>query len=523
MLSHPISHGRIHCVKPSLRSTAPISIRILYRCTLVSVLLVSTPGSSPAAPEQEAPRAVSIGRIVITGNERTRTEIIRRELLFDVGDTLDSALLEETERNLRGLLFLGDARISAAVRGDSAADLSIVVHDLYSRALSPLFAGETGELSYGLVALDYNFLGRGQVAQVELNHDPVTGNSVSVAHRLPRLAGSRLALASDATAATEGHDLALSVSHPYYSLSTRWSYGFSLASHESVRRLYSGQELAASYHSASEGGSAWIGHSRGRALKLRTSLGLSIQDRRFESSPGFAYAPDDRRRFVPSASITLWRPRYTQARNVRLLGRHEDLQMGSWLTVGTSLSHRSLGSDRNFPVFSGLLVPRFVIGQSTFGFAGLSVSSRFGSEGYENLITSSQLRTYHRVRDVHSIAVRLRFDTVDRPEDAAQFLLGLDRGLRGYAPRSFDGSRRLLFNLEARPTFTAHRDYVLAAAVFVDGGTAWTPSVSDPDLHLAAGIGARLGLPRVYSTPVIRADIARGRVWQLSTSVGQYF
>ena len=464
-----------------------------------------------------------VGRIVITGNERTRTEIIRRELLFDVGDTLDAAILEETERNLRRLLYLGDATISAAATDGSTAVVNIAVRDLYSRALSPLFAGETGELSYGLVALDYNFLGRGQVAQIEANHDPVTGNSFSVRHRLPRLAGSRLSLASDLTAAADEHDAGLTLSRPYHSLATRWAYGFALSSHESIRRLYSGQELADRYRSNSDGGSAWIGHSRGRDLKLRTSLTLSIRDRRFEAIPDSAYAPDDRRRVLPGASVTLWRPRYTRARYVRQLGRREDLQMGSWVTIGAALSHKRLGSDRSFPVLSALLAPRFLLGQSTFGFASFAISSRRRDGRYENLATASQLRTYRRVGDVHSVALRLRFDTIDRPEDTAQFLLGVDRGLRGYGPRSFDGSRRFLFNLEARPTFHTHPDYVLAAAAFVDGGTAWTPSVSDPELHLAGGFGARLGLPRVYSTPVIRADIARGDVWQLSASVDQYF
>ena len=133
-----------------------------------------------------------IGHIQITGNERTRTEIIQRELLFEVGDTLDVAIVDETERNLRRLLYLGNATISIQHRDESTADLTIAVQDLYSRALSPLLSGEANELSYGLVALDYNFLGRGQIAQIEVNHHPVTGNSFSVAHRLPRLSDALL-------------------------------------------------------------------------------------------------------------------------------------------------------------------------------------------------------------------------------------------------------------------------------------------------------------------------------------------
>ena len=42
---------------------------------------------------------------------RTREEIIRQELLFAPGDPLDKEAIAQTERNLRALVFLRDARI----------------------------------------------------------------------------------------------------------------------------------------------------------------------------------------------------------------------------------------------------------------------------------------------------------------------------------------------------------------------------------------------------------------------------
>ena len=40
------------------------------------------------------------------------------------------------------------------------------------------------------------------------------------------------------------------------------------------------------------------------------------------------------------------------------------------------------------------------------------------------------------------------------------------------------------------------------------------------------GAGGRIGLPRVYNTPVMRVDLAYGAgdgAWQLSFGIGQYF
>ena len=146
--------------------------------------------------------------------------------------------------------------------------------------------------------------------------------------------------------------------------------------------------------------------------------------------------------------------------------------------------------------------------------------------GYTNLVTSASLRAYSRVGETHSFAFRLRWDTLTRPEDASQFLLGNLRGLRGYAIRRFDGTRRLFANLEARPTIRQHDLFVMAGALFLDAGSAWTPGTNSPDLNLAAGAGARVTLTRVYNAPIFRADVAYGfqdRAWQLTIGMGQYF
>ena len=471
-----------------------------------------------------------IAHITITGNSRTRSEIIRRELLFRPGDRLDSSIVQETERNLRRLFFLGSARISASPSrlGDAGtAEVNVEVEDLYSRALSPLFSGQPDELSYGVVALDYNLLGRGQIAQLSLHHDAISGNSGSVHYQIPRLRGTRHRVSANIGIGEEGHDHSLSLNHPLHALSSRWSYGISARSSERISRLYSGSDLAARYTSRVEAGALRLTHSRGDDVKLRPSLRLSVTDRRFLPTREFDYAPQDRRRVVAQMSLLVWRPRYERTHFIRALGRVEDLQIGSWAGASLGLSHRAFGSDRNFPVGAVHISPRFKAGSATYAFTTFSTSSRFGGGGYYNLTTTSQILAYTVVEQMHTLALRLRFDTLSRPEDASQFLLGVDRGLRGYRPRSLNGSRRLLFNVEARPTFLTERQYVVAGAVFMDAGTAWEPGGSSPRLEASAGLGGRLGLPTIYSTPVFRVDLARGigrlGVWQLSFAIGQYF
>ena len=161
----------------------------------------------------------------------------------------------------------------------------------------------------------------------------------------------------------------------------------------------------------------------------------------------------------------MWRPQYDTTRFLRRLGRKEDVQTGSWATVRVGASLEAIGSDRDYQFFTMDLNPR-------------------------------------------------------------QYLLGTARGLRGYALRRFDGSRRLIFNVEARPTLLRRRDYTLAGVVFVDGGSAWTPGQGGQVFAIAVGIGGRVGLTRVYNSPILRADVGYGfedRAWVLYMGLGQYF
>ena len=478
---------------------------------------------SPNGAEQ--PRPTLIRTVTIQGNTRTRTETIRRELLFAPGDSLDSTLVAETARNLRRLLFLGKAEIHVQEK-DGGADIRVEVEDLYARALTPLLSGEAGELSYGLIALDYNFLGRGQILQLTLERDAITGNRAAAYGRIPRLLGSRHALAANLGVGSEGHNLQLAVSRPLYTLSARWAYGASFSSRERVQRLYTDRTLSARYTDRLEGGALWLTRSFGDRVKVRPNLRLSLTDRRFALDPAYGYTPQDRRRVLPSLGFTVWKPRYEKARFIHALGRTEDLQTGSWLSLSAGLSHKTLGSDRNFRFFQVQLSPIFKPYSDGYTFLTFFLSARHRRSGAFNLFSLAELRTYAQLREIHTLALRLRFDALGRPEDASQLLLGVDRGLRGYPPRRFDGARRFFLNLEARPTLYRHPAFVLAGALFADGGTVWTPDLTSPDLSLSSGAGLRLGLTQVYDNPILRTDLSYGfrdRAWQISFGIGQYF
>ena len=118
-------------------------------------------------------------------------------------------------------------------------------------------------------------------------------------------------------------------------------------------------------------------------------------------------------------------------------------------------------------------------------------TSTYRGEGkFYNLFASASATAYFRLGEAHSLALRASWEALHRSEDANQLLLGLERGLRGYAPRRYDGTRRVLFNVEARPTWVRRPWYTLASAAFVDCGTAWTPDRERANLVCSPGLAS---------------------------------
>lgn len=461
--------------------------------------------------------------ISIQGPTRTQAQTIRRELLVAVGQPFDSILVAESERKLRQLPFLGRVQIHPRPSA-KGVELVVEVEDLYSRALSPLLAGQLDELSYGLVTLDYNLGGRGQLAQLNLYHRAVEGNQASFFYEAPHLAGSPYTLSSEAAWAEEGHDLSVVLSRPFLSLADPVSYGLSAYRQEEVQRLYTDRTLSARYRERAAGGSLWLTRSLGNRTKVRPGFRITISDRRYSASQRFAYAPENRQRLIPSLGLTVWRPRYVQEHFLNQLGRTEDLQLGSWVSLRAGLALRTLGSDRSFIPLTVQLSPRLCPWPRSYLFATLLASAQLQPDQYRELNLLAEILSYTRLGARHSLALRLRAESLSRPELRSQFLLGADSGLRGVLPRRYAGDRRLVFNLEARPTFCRRSSWILAGAFFSDAGMAWSGATPAP--RLAAGAGLRLGLPRLYNSPILRADLARGLpsgAWLLSVGLGQYF
>jgi outer membrane protein insertion porin family len=112
---------------------------------------------------REGPK-VFVERIEIIGNNRTRDEVIRREMRLVEGDAYNTSKIRASRRRLRNLDFFKKVEISN--RPGSASDKTIIKVEVEEKATGELSLGagfSTEEGALGTVGLrERNFLGRGQ-------------------------------------------------------------------------------------------------------------------------------------------------------------------------------------------------------------------------------------------------------------------------------------------------------------------------------------------------------------------------
>jgi outer membrane protein assembly factor BamA len=96
--------------------------------TIRSVTVETTNVFDPSVPGEDWWPFRIANRI----HQRTRKEVVRRELLLDVGDNYDRLKALESERNLRGLGIFRRADVKAVPRKDGGSDLIARTQDSWT-------------------------------------------------------------------------------------------------------------------------------------------------------------------------------------------------------------------------------------------------------------------------------------------------------------------------------------------------------------------------------------------------------
>jgi outer membrane protein assembly factor BamA len=103
----------------------------------------------------------------------TREKVVRNALLFHVGEKVNQRRIHETERYLRTMVFLKDARIDPEPLPDGTVRARVWVRDSWTLLGSINYKLLGGQQTRGVGIQEQNLLGTGRTLNLNWKQDPV--------------------------------------------------------------------------------------------------------------------------------------------------------------------------------------------------------------------------------------------------------------------------------------------------------------------------------------------------------------
>lgn len=489
----------------------------------------------------------------------TRESVIRRELLFSVGDCYDVELLRDTERLLRALRFIAAVDIFGVRQPDGSVHVIVDTRDEWSLRIDPQIGGGDRSGLTGVRVGEDNLLGTAtHVSAFYLNdqEEQVFGGSIFT----PQLFGTRWDAGLDVGRTPVGALVQQAFTYPFVGESGRWAF------HEAFQL----QERYFEYVSRDRDDQLqriWFPERRvaadvGIALRLgheqfnRTVIGAAI------AGEWVTYPDDPLPRFadpllvdsLPSSEglrrDTLRSVRalfmvgqrnvyYLRARRLDTVNGTDDVRLGVETEIALGPSIPGLTHRQDLAVDLVMTAGGEMFGSSVAG-GQLLVEARrdyraaADDSEWTDVFGQVNLWAYLRREDDSPHVLVATVNAAGGWHDTLPFQLTLGRraGLRGFPTHLYPGARRVVATLEQRAYlgWPFPELFDVGAVAFVDAGKIWAGSApfgeSSP-LRANVGAGLRLAFPP-GSRQSLRLDVGvpigsegglRGAV--ISAGIGQ--
>lgn len=450
----------------------------------------------------------------------SRPGLIEQELLFAVGEPLNRERIEETLRNLRDLGVLRREEIACEPLSGNRVRVKVATRDAWS--LEPILdlAMVDAGTAWTVGLRESNLFGRGKRIQATFANrfgDPQVG----VSYLDPRVLGSRWRWSLSGLDFGSGESAAAAVSHPFYSLETRWAGGFA-ASHRRGDEVLIDDGVTANEYRArrqSVRGDLAYAPVAGTPVVHRVGLFASRSERDFQATAEtLAPPPSDRTEAAIGVNYRRLGVHYVTERRVDHFDRPEYLNLGNDFSLEVGFSGASLGADGDEVLFAMSDTQGIAFRPGHFLSGSAAASGRLHAGRVDNLQAGGGVLWVVRETPIdgaglhHTLLGRADFLLTDRLDDDRFLSVGESTGLRGYTDHAITGKRRLRATAEDR-IFSDLRVadlLALGGIVFVDTGYVWEggEAVDLADLATGAGFGLRLAWPAAASEQVVRLDVA---------------
>jgi outer membrane protein assembly factor BamA len=449
---------------------------------------------------------------------RTKHATVRAQLLFASGDKYQARKLAETERALRLLTYVYDARVVPVRYSHGKVDVKVITKDVWTLSPGISFGRSGGTNATNFNLQDSNFLGWGKTLQVSRG-STVDRTSNTVSWTDPNVLGSRWTSALIYADSSDGSERSLQVLHPFYSLDAPWSTKITALSYDRTISRYNLGNIVDQFNDNQTSYELSGGLSNGLidGWTRRYTFGMRYDNSIFLPTPVTTMPakvlPPDRTLSYPFVGFDFLQDKYKKAGDQNEIGRTEDLYFGTEVTGEVGYSNEAFGADRNAIMLVAKALRGIELTELQQLFLTSDFSSRIEDGRARNLIADAGAKYYWRWRTDWLLYAALSGTVTDSLDPDMQLLLGGDNGLRGYPLRYESGTSRALLTVEQR-VFTDWFPFRLArvgGAIFADVGRTWGSGVignSDPGLLKDVGFGLRLGNSRTGLGNVLHIDVA---------------
>jgi hemolysin activation/secretion protein len=451
---------------------------------------------------------------------RTKHSTIRAQLLFASGEPYRARKLAETERALRMLNFVYDARVVPVHYADGKVDVKVITKDVWTLSPGLSFGRAGGSNSTKFNLEDENFLGWGKTLQVSRGSTvDRTTNAISFAD--PNVFGSRWTSTVTYADSSDGSQRSVQLGQPFYSLDAPWSTKIVALSFDRTVSRYNLGNIVDQFNDNQSAYELSGGISDGLVdgWTKRLTFGMRYNRNVFLPTPGTdtptppALMPPDRTLSYPFVGFDILQDRFQKIGDENEIGRTEDLYFGTEFSGEIGLSNSALGANQNAIILVAKALRGLELPDDQQLFLTSDFTSRVEQGHARNLIADAAAKYYWRWQENWLLYAGLSGTTTYMLDPDMQLLLGGDNGLRGYPLRFESGTSRALFTVEQR-FFTDWYPFRLVrvgGAVFADVGRTWGNGVignSDPGLLKDVGFGLRLGNTRSGLGNVLHIDLA---------------
>jgi outer membrane protein assembly factor BamA len=463
----------------------------------------------------------------------TRRKVVRRELLFKVGETYSVELAEEVGRNLRSRHALNDAWVEPEILPDGRLLVRVVTVDRWSLVGGFRLEREGNRTNYQFGFEERNLLGYHQLLSFDYYVQEKEHNYVSAKFFDRRLWGYPLTLdvhySNDPLASITSSRLV----HPYFNLSQRWSYSIEHSRVGGRTDLVEDSIRAGSFETRANQLAAGIEYRWG-PYRSKFALGA---DYRYVDKINYDTVSYDTTVAVIFPEDSLYHrvgavaeySSYEFAKVMRITGMKyaEDLTLGFTARLDYARAFGPRFKDFAFDDIS------LQVGYSAH-WGGSVIIANYGRSFvlHEDAVLKRgnrvTLRYYNTSLSFMTVAFRSLYMSETRADNGNMLTLGGIGGMRGYDTYYRTGNRLHVLNSELRfyPDIEL-LSVIFGGVAFVDLGRTWKygESQSFRGYFRSWGVGVRLSLEKISRGELIRIDLANSQdhKWQVSIGSRQYF